>query len=93
MSQVGDLVVSYFKRISKIKDTGKILPGHGGLLDRIDGMILAIPLGVLIWEFQFTNYTNKRVKSLKIQSLVPIYLYSFKPYDIIKDMQNVWLQN
>ena len=49
-SQFGDIIVSYFKRLSKIKDTGKIIPGHGGLLDRIDGMIFAFPSSYLIFK-------------------------------------------
>jgi len=48
VSQLGDIIVSYFKRKSKIKDTGKIIPGHGGLLDRIDGMLFAFPFAYLI---------------------------------------------
>ena len=48
ISQIGDLIISYFKRKAKIKDTGKILPGHGGLLDRIDGMIFVFPICYLI---------------------------------------------
>ena len=50
VSQLGDILVSYFKRKSKIKDTGKIIPGHGGLLDRIDGMIFAFPATYLIFK-------------------------------------------
>ena len=48
ISQLGDIIISYFKRLSKIKDTGKIIPGHGGLLDRIDGMIFAFPFSYLV---------------------------------------------
>jgi len=48
-SQFGDIIISYFKRLSKIKDTGKIIPGHGGLLDRVDGMIFAFPFSYIIF--------------------------------------------
>ena len=48
VSQIGDLIISYFKRLAKIKNTGKILPGHGGLLDRVDGIIFALPLSYLL---------------------------------------------
>ena len=47
ISQIGDLMISFFKRKAKIKDTGSILPGHGGILDRIDGMLLALPIGLI----------------------------------------------
>ncbi len=44
ISQIGDLIISFFKRKAKLKDTGKILPGHGGLLDRVDGLIFVMPI-------------------------------------------------
>jgi len=49
ISQLGDIIISYFKRLSKIKDTGKIIPGHGGLLDRVDGMIFAFPFSYIVY--------------------------------------------
>ena len=45
--QIGDLFFSYLKRKSFLKDSGNFLPGHGGILDRIDGMLLGIPIGFL----------------------------------------------
>ena len=55
ISQIGDIIISYFKRLSKIKNTGKIIPGHGGLLDRIDGMIFAFPFFYFIELIEFLN--------------------------------------
>ncbi len=43
--QVGDLLISYLKRKAKIKDTGNLLPGHGGILDRVDGILIGLPIG------------------------------------------------
>ena len=53
ISQIGDIIISYFKRKNKIKNTGKIIPGHGGLLDRIDGMIFAFPSSYLILKILY----------------------------------------
>jgi phosphatidate cytidylyltransferase len=49
ISQLGDLFISFLKRKAKVKDTSDILPGHGGFLDRLDGIIFAIPIGILLF--------------------------------------------
>ena len=67
VSQIGDIIVSYFKRKSKIKNTGKIIPGHGGLLDRIDGMIFAFPTYYLVNLTGYLNIWKKKLQFLVLQ--------------------------
>ena len=62
-SQLGDIIVSYFKRLSKIKDTGNIIPGHGGILDRIDGMIFAFQF---LFNFIYRLFQNNCMKKIVI---------------------------
>jgi len=47
--QIGDIFISYMKRKANVKDTGNILPGHGGLLDRVDGILFAVPLSIFVF--------------------------------------------
>ena len=49
VAQTGDLIISYFKRLEKIKDTGKIFPGHGGIFDRIDGLMFVVILTFVLY--------------------------------------------
>ena len=55
VSQIGDFTISYFKRLSKIKNSGNLIPGHGGLLDRIDGMIFAFPFSYICFSLGIFN--------------------------------------
>ena len=56
IAQAGDLTISYFKRLEKIKDTGKILPGHGGIFDRIDGLMFVSIIAYILFHLRIIGF-------------------------------------
>ena len=69
VAQIGDLIISYFKRLEKIKDTGKILPGHGGIFDRIDGLMFVVILTLVLHKFNVLPW-KKKLRYLDQQDLL-----------------------
>ena len=58
LSQLGDLFFSYLKRQAKVKDTGKLLPGHGGILDRVDGIIISVPINIFFYTLSIWSISQ-----------------------------------
>ena len=88
VAQAGDLTISYFKRIEKIKDTGRILPGHGGIFDRIDALMYVVILTFVLYQINKINKVLPNIKNDNSKKKILKVLYEKSKYEYNQKLLN-----